>query len=457
MKTIIFILLFLLPFFSKAQHKDLPVDDLSKKSKKELFDLYDLYNSKINNNPKDAKSYFNRSYLKYFSGDSINAIIDIQKAIKIDHKNAVYHYMYAYEIVDRKKYDIAINECDSAIKYNSTYVDAYGLKGLALGELGKPLEAREQYKKALSIDSVYKLTYSQLAYSYYTTNEFDKATEIINLLLSKDSEYEEALTLKANILMSQKKYNEAILISDKLIKLKKAVLASYVVKANAYDSLKNQSKKCECMYDLMMLGYADGYEYIMGKCPKEKELNFVKNHTLQLKAIELEEQRNFEESMKLFDEAIKLMPDSGDTYYNRGKLKRHMEDHKAAIDDYLIAIKKSPYFSPSYVATGVSYTFLGDLENAKKYYLKSMQIDPLNEMAYYNYADILTKNDGNYIEAIYYYKYAIDIKANYTKAHYWLGEAYAKLGMNTEACESFKMAEKLGDVKAISQRLWYCK
>ncbi len=442
---------------SIAQHKNLPLDDLSKKSKKEVFELYDLYNSKIANNPKDANSYFNRSYLKYYTKDSINAIIDIKKAIKIDHKNAVYHYMYAYEIVDQGNYKIAIAECDSAIKYNKTYVDAYGLKGLALDELGKPLEAREQYIKALAIDSVYKLTYSQLAYSYSKTKEFDKALEITNRLLSKDPEYEEGLTLKANIFMQQKKYNDAIVIADVLIKNKKSVTDETLLKATAYDSLGNQAKACECMYNLMMLGYIDGYEYIMKKCPKEQEYNYVKTNTLLLKAMELEDQGRYKESMNLFNEVIKLLPDSGSAYYNRGKLKRKMENHQDAISDYLIAISKSPNFSMAYVALGVSYTFLNKLDSAKIYYLKCMKIDPLNEMAYYNYADILVNNDGNYQEAVYYYKYAVNIKPDYTKAHYWLGECYGKLGMNKEACEAFKIAEKLGDIKAISQRLWYCK
>ncbi len=456
MKAIIFTLLFLLPFLSGAQHKNLPVEDLSRKSKKELVELFDIYNSKINNDSKDAKSYFDRSYLKYYTGDSLNAILDIQKAININHRSAVYHYMYAYEIVDQKQYNITINECDSAIKYDKTYVDAYGLKGLALSELGKPLEAREQFKKVLSLDSTYKLTYSQLAYSYYKTNEFNEAMEIVNLLLTKDPEYEEGLTLKSNIYMAQKKYHDAISVSDKLIKIKKSVLSSYVLKANAYDSLKNQKEACKCVLNALFIGYIDGYEYIMKKCPAEQENIFVKSSTYELQAVEFENQGNYVESMRLFNEVIKLMPDSGMPYYNRGKLKRKMEDHKGAIEDYLIAIKKAPNFSPSYIATGVSYTFLGDLESSKKYYLTCMKVDPLNEMAYYNYADILTSNEKNYKEAIYYYKFATDLKPDYTKAHYWLGECYSKLGMNTEACESFKIAEKLGDVRAISQRLWYC-
>lgn len=57
---------------------------------------------------------------------------------------------------------------------------------------------------------------------------------------------------------------------------------------------------------------------------------------------------------------------------------------------------------------------------------------------------------------IYYYKYTIDLNPGYALAYYWLGEAYGKLGRNAEACEAFKMAEKLGDIQAISKRIWHC-
>ncbi len=85
-----------------------------------------------------------------------------------------------------------------------------------------------------------------------------------------------------------------------------------------------------------------------------------------------------------------------------------------------------------------------------------MKIDPFNEMAYYNYADILVNNENNYQEAVFYYKYAINIKPDYVKAYYWLGECYSKLGLNKEACEAYTMADKLGEVRAISKKIWHC-
>jgi tetratricopeptide (TPR) repeat protein len=456
-KTVLLITLILFQFASKAQHRKLPVEDFEHKSKKELFNLYEQYNLKIAASPEAANPYFQRGWLKYHLGDTTNALTDVKKAVMLDPKNPFYHYAYAYIIIDKGEYETVINECNEALKYDKTFVDVFVMKGSALDLLKRPAEARELYSRALQIDSTYEDIYLQFVSSYALTNNMVEAEGMVIRLLNQYPNSGDGLKCKSRILMYQKKYNEAISLADELIKSKRSLTENYLLKTAAYDSLRNQPKACECMYKLSLMGYIDGYEYIMAHCPKEQEDRYIKGQTLQMKAIELEKQLRYEESMELFNQAIKLEPDSGLGYYNRGKLKRKMEDHKAAIEDYLIAIKKSPHHSASYVAAGVSYTFLGDLENAKKYYLKSMQVDPLNEMAYYNFADILTKNDGNYKEAIYYYKYAIDIKPDYTKAHYWLGNAYAKLGMNAEACESFKIAEQLGEVKAISQRLWYCK
>jgi tetratricopeptide (TPR) repeat protein len=395
--------------------------------------------------------------LRYFLSDTIKALEDIRNAINFEPKNPFYHYALAYILIDKGELETVVNECNEALKYDKTFVDVLVMKGSALDQLKKSFEARKNYIKALQIDSTYEDIYIQFAVSYVITNNLHEAEGLIQRLLKQYPTSEDGLRYKAKLFMSQKKYMEAIAVADLLIKSNRSLTEEYLLKAAAYDSLKNQSKACDCMYQLLLKGFIDGYEYISEKCPPQQELSAYKIGTYQTKAVEEENKGNFNEAIRLFNEVIKLTPDSGSAYFNRGKVKRKMENHKAAIEDYLIAVKKSPNFSSAYLALGVSYTLLNDLENAKKYYLLCMQIDPMNEMAYYNFADVLAKNDNNYNEAIYYYKYAIDIKPDYTKAYYWLGKAYAKVEMNKEACEAFKMAEKLGDIKAISEKIWYCR
>lgn len=455
--NIVLITVLFLNFTLVAQHRKLPVEDFDKKTKKELFELYEQYNLKIANEPNNASPYFRRGWLKYYLNDTVNAIIDIQKAISLDTKNPFYHYAKAYIIIDKGEYEVVINECDEALKYDKTFVDVLVMKGSALDQLKKPTEARENYIKALQIDSTYEDIYIQFASSYAITNNLKEAVGLVERLLKQYPNSEDGLKYKMRMFMHFKQYDNTIAVADELIKSKRSLAEGYLTKSSAYDSLNNKSKACECMFSSLMNGYVKGYDYIMKNCKKEQEYDIIKVNTWQLKAFELEDQGKYEDAMNLYYDCIKLMPDSGDSYYNRGKLKRKMEDHKGAIEDYLISIKKSPAHGLPYLALGVSYTLLGDIENAKKYYLKCMQVDPLNEMSYYNYADVLTKNENNHKEAVYYYKYAIDLKPDYTKAYYWLGDSYSKLGMTAEACEMFKMAEKLGDVRAISQRLWYCR
>ena len=458
MKTIIAILFFLLPLFSMAQHKALPIEDLYRKTKKELFDQYQSYNLKIANDPADADAYLKRSWLRYYWGDTLNSLNDIKKSLELNSKNALAHYTYAFMIIDYGDYETVIEECSEALKYDAKFVNAMALNASALDRLKKPAEARPLYLKAIQIDSTDEYVYLQFAISYMLTNNFNEAKGIITRLLKQFPNSEDGLIYKAKLFMHERDYNSAIKVADLLIKDKKSLTEEYLLKVSAYDSLKNQSKACDCMLNVLLLqGFIDSYEYIMKKCPKEQNHSYIKKYQWQAQAMEAQNSRNFEEAMRLFNEVIKLEPDSGIGYYNRGKLKRKMEDHQGAIEDYLLSIKKAPYFSNAYVAAGVSYTLLGDFDSAKKMYLQSIKVDPLNEMAYYNYANILDVNNEDNNEAIRYYKYAIDIKPNYAKAYYGLGSVYAKLEMNTEACEAFKMADKLGDVMAISKRLWYCK
>ncbi len=367
-KIVTGIVLILISFIVNAQHRKLPVESFSKKNKKELFDLYDSYNSKIAIDPTNAGAYFSRGWLRYYLSDTLNAINDLKRAVELDPKSSVYHYAYAYIIIDLKEYENVISECNEALKYDKTFVDVLVLKGSALDQLKKPMEARKNYIKALNIDPTYEDIYLQFASSFAITNDIKEAEGVIARLLKQYPNSEDGLKYKAKMFMHLKKYNEAIAVANELIKSKRSLTEEYLLKAAAYDSLGNREKACECMYNLTLQGYADGYEYIMKNCSKEQEYKQIKINTLQLNAIDLEDRGKFDESMQLFNEIIRMEPDSGSHYYNRGKLKRKMEDHKGAIEDYIIAISKSPSFSASYVATGVSYTFLKDLENAKKYY-----------------------------------------------------------------------------------------
>lgn len=441
----------------KAQHRTLPIESFLNKSPKQLFELYQKYNSAVAADPGNAKALFERGWLRNYMHDTVNAIADLEKAISLDPENPFYRYTYASILFDKNEYEKVISESNEALKYDKTFVDMLVRKATALDYLERYEEARENYSKALQIDSIYEDTYLQYASSYEITHDFDKSEKLVQLLLRRYPNSIAGLTHKAKLYVLMQKYKEAIIILDKLIKPGKQQAELLLLKGLVYDTLKNQPKACECIYNATLQEYNRGaYQYIMEKCPKEQGYTDVKVHALLAKGNQLLNQGNYAEALQVYDEAIKLSPDSGIAYYNRGLVKDRMKDQKGALEDFLTTIKKSPYLSEAYLTAGLSYAALGEFLKAQEFFAKCMKRNPLNAMAYYNYAIGLSVKEKKYEEAIYYYRYTIDLNPGYALAYYWLGEAYGKLGRNAEACEVFKMAEKLGDIQAISKRIWHC-
>ncbi len=451
---IIFCLIFRFSFSQKTRTALTP--NFEGKSKKEMFDLYEKLDTEIKASPSH-KLYYTLSWLKYKLLDTLGAVSDIEKALTLDPKNAGYHYMHSYQIIDLGRFDEVIKECKDILKSGKKNADIYVLLGHAQDLISKHEEARANYRIALSIDYYYDDVYMRLSISYALTKSYEEALLWANKLLEKFPESEIGLKLVTSINMMKKNFIQAIESADKMIASKKLLNEAYEMQAAAYDSLGNRKEACKCMLKSFYLtSYFDVFEYILKNCPEEQKNKTVQLLNLQYEGNKCKEKGDFNGAYKYFSQTVELAPDSASSYYNRGKAKRNLEDHKGAIEDYKIAIKKNLNYSPSYIAIGVSYTFLGEIGEAKKIYLKCMEIDPLNEMAFYNYGDIL-RTENNIKDAIYYFEHAAMLKPDYVKAFYWLGDSYGKMNKYTEACEAFKKAEKLGDSKSISQRIWYCR
>jgi len=88
-------------------------------------------------------------------------------------------------------------------------------------------------------------------------------------------------------------------------------------------------------------------------------------------------------------------------------------------------------------------------------YIFAIKIDSTNALAYYNIANLQQqKNETE--NAIINYTKCIKFDYYYKKAYMARAELYYKKGEKQEACEDYKMAERLGDGAAISKRILTC-
>ena len=165
--------------------------------------------------------------------------------------------------------------------------------------------------------------------------------------------------------------------------------------------------------------------------------------------------KDYEQAEKYYKKSIKLDKENSEArftlcglYIRLGKLDEAIEQCEIAADDPLYNARASAYTN-----LGIAYFRKGDVNRAKEYYDKALQINP---------SFVYTRNElgklylsiGKEDEAIREFKMAINGFPSYEEAHFNLGLAYLKSGNKISACESFSAVIKIapGSTYAINSR-----
>ncbi|HEX3033829.1 MAG TPA: tetratricopeptide repeat protein [Thermodesulfobacteriota bacterium] len=97
---------------------------------------------------------------------------------------------------------------------------------------------------------------------------------------------------------------------------------------------------------------------------------------------------------------------------------------------------------------GVAYFKKGDIDKAKEYYLKALEIKPAFPYTH-NELGKLYMSIGKDLEAIEEFRKAINGFDRYDEAHYNLALAYLRTGKREAACESFKKVVEISPESAL--------
>jgi tetratricopeptide (TPR) repeat protein len=86
--------------------------------------------------------------------------------------------------------------------------------------------------------------------------------------------------------------------------------------------------------------------------------------------------RRYKEALQAYEQAVRLEPDSADTYYNKGNALLCLECYQEAIVAYEQAIQLQPTFALSYNNKGRALFYLGRYEEAHIAYECALRLDP---------------------------------------------------------------------------------
>jgi len=182
------------------------------------------------------------------------------------------------------------------------------------------------------------------------------------------------------------------------------------------------------------------------------------------------------EALEYCDRAIRLKPDFGRAYFNRGNILLELDDPKGALDAYASALRHKPDSAAAYFNSGNAYMRLAQHAQAIVAYEKALTLKPdfvdaevakgaaLQDLkrtedavtsfrqalaikpdyaeAHYNLGGALEEL-GKLDDAVGALQKAIGIKNDYTEAHVRLGALFYELGRFDEAVESYSKALKI--------------
>ncbi|NCC71763.1 MAG: tetratricopeptide repeat protein [Sphingobacteriia bacterium] len=170
----------------------------------------------------------------------------------------------------------------------------------------------------------------------------------------------------------------------------------------------------------------------------------------------LYEIKNYLEGIKEFDTVIKISPNLGSAYVNRGKGFIQLEEYQKALADFQKAVAIDPSDSTAYLNLAIAHYQLNDFNGCIEANTRLLELSPNNVMGYFNRGTAYGKiND--FRNAIADFNKAVQIDPGYTEAYFNLGLAYYWSNDKAHACQNWAKARNLGSQKAARVLEKYCR
>jgi len=165
--------------------------------------------------------------------------------------------------------------------------------------------------------------------------------------------------------------------------------------------------------------------------------------------IKLLKEKKYDEALISFQNFSKKHPDIYQVHFYIGKCFKEKAEYEKAIAEYELVIKNAKENKGGIEIKAKSLAGIGevlvkknDLKRGQEYFMKSISMNPKDEILAYNVGEIYFGNN-NSEGAIKYYKIASEIKPKWSVPYLKLGYAYLNKGDIKSAVESFKKFLKL--------------
>jgi protein O-mannosyl-transferase len=156
----------------------------------------------------------------------------------------------------------------------------------------------------------------------------------------------------------------------------------------------------------------------------------------------LGDQRKFIEALAHFQEALRLKPNYAEAHNNLGNTLSAMMNFEKAVAHYKEAIRIQPDYSEAHFNLGNTLGKQKEFEKAIAHYKEAIKLQPKFSRAHNNLGSTLFQQ-GKFTESISHFETAIALDPGYVEAHNNLGSALGQQGQFEEARAHFDMALEL--------------
>lgn len=231
-----------------------------------------------------------------------------------------------------------------------------------------------------------------------------------------------ALFARANLFISEKKFDSALVDMQSLLRIDSA-RADYYIRLGDIYFFTNQTRYTR-----------DAFEKAL-KINPANELGHMKLAELYLYV------QMYKESLKHLDEVLKLNKHNPKAYYMKGIVFKEAGDTAMAMSSFLTTTEQNPEYMLAFEQLGIIYAANHD-KRAIDFFKSALRIQPKNTQSLYNLG-LFYQQHGEPDKAIETYRELLEIDPAYVFASYNIGYIYLILKNNPkEAISWFENAIK---------------
>ncbi len=287
-----------------------------------------LWTNVIKQYPNDFLGYMNRAEYRISKKEYENAIVDLDKAIKINPNFHSLHYYRSFAFHGLGNKDKSIKDLTHTLKLMPSFAPAYLNRGKLHGELGKEDMAIADFTKNIQVGTDKFEGYYNRALYYKKIKEYDKALNDMENVIAINNLYAPAYYFRGELYLSLNDINNAFKSFTKALELDPKMAVGYTKLGNLWLD-KNNFEEALIKYNKAVLLDASQIDAYINKGIIYMNL------------------KEYNKAHLNFDLAKKTAPKNHIVYFNKGLLYQLMNDNKRALKEIEQCIALKPNFEPA--------------------------------------------------------------------------------------------------------------